>query len=188
MRHLTPLKITLAILAGASLQQPLQAARLAYDGFNYTLANDALISGAPATGAGTLGFNAAFVSGNVNFVTAGLSYSGIAPVVGGAMKFDAGDTLTARSWGNATTFPADGTYWYSFLITPKAGGRGTLNIMASTNSTNGQDGFGMRLDNNLFYAALGINRVMPRPGLCRVRKLEAANPGVWHSIPYSHAA
>ena len=46
----------------------------------------------------------------------------------------------------------------------------------------------LEIGDNAVYAALGINRVMPRPGLCRVRKLEAANPGVWHSIPYSHAA
>lgn len=136
------------LLASTMLAVPAFGARLAYDGFNYTLANNAVISGAPAAGAGTLGFNAAFVSGNVNFVTAGLSYTGIAPVLGGAIRFDANDTLTARPWGNTTTFPADGTYWYSFLIKPESGARGTLNILSSTNSTNGQDGFGMRLDNN----------------------------------------
>jgi hypothetical protein len=114
------------LLAVALLAAPAFGARLAYDGFDYsgTLANDALISGAPASGAGTLGFNAAFVSANVNFLTSGLTYSGFTPVIGGALKFDINDTLTARPWGNTATFPANGTYWYSFLIKPQvAAGR-----------------------------------------------------------------
>ena len=50
--------------------------------------------------------------------------------------------------------------------------------------TNGNVG----IDNNLCYAARGINGVMPPPDLCRAHKLEAHIPFVCHSIPYSHAA
>ena len=33
-----------------------------------------------------------------------------------------------------------------------------------------------------------FGQIMPRPDLCRVRKLKARIPVVRHSIPYSHAA
>jgi hypothetical protein len=33
-----------------------------------------------------------------------------------------------------------------------------------------------------------LDQIMPRPDLCRVRKLKARIPVVRHSIPYSHAA
>jgi hypothetical protein len=42
--------------------------------------------------------------------------------------------------------------------------------------------------NNLVYAVRGINEVMPPPDLCRVHKLEAHIPVVFHFEPYSHAA
>lgn len=123
------------------------AALIAYDGFNYSpgLANDALINTAPNGGTG---FLSGFVSGNVNYLAAGLTHLSLpAMSIGGTMEFDPNDTLTERAWGSTGAAPADGTYWYSFAFRPDSGGRGTFNIMSSTLSANGQNGVGLRLDN-----------------------------------------
>jgi hypothetical protein len=44
------------------------------------------------------------------------------------------------------------------------------------------------IDNNLVYAACGINEIMPPPDLCRVVKLEAHIPGVPEVIEFQRAA
>ena len=46
----------------------------------------------------------------------------------------------------------------------------------------------LEIDNNLIYAARGINKIMPPPDLCRVVKLEAHIPGVPEVIEFQRAA
>jgi hypothetical protein len=46
----------------------------------------------------------------------------------------------------------------------------------------------LEIDNNLIYAARGINQVMPPPDLCRVTKLEAQITATSNAIGYEHAA
>jgi hypothetical protein len=46
----------------------------------------------------------------------------------------------------------------------------------------------IEIDNNLVYAARGINEIMPPPDLCRVAKLEAHISGVPKLIEFQRAA
>lgn len=148
------------------------AVLIAYEGFDYSpgLANNALINTAPNGGTG---FTSGFTSSNVNYSSTGLTSAVAGTVtvpIGGAIRFDPSDNLTQRAWGTMTTAPADGTYWYSFLFRPLdstssgSGGRGTFNIMSATNSTNGQDGVGLRLDNANSGADLLFKALSPTGG------------------------
>jgi hypothetical protein len=141
--------IPTAVLALTLISAPsLHATLIAYEGFDYSpgLANDALISTAPNGGSG---FTTGFASANANYLSVGLTHPGLITMsIGGTMEFDPSDTLTERAWGSMTGAPADGTYWYSFAFRPDSGGRGTFNIMSSPSlSSNGQNGVGLRLDN-----------------------------------------
>jgi hypothetical protein len=155
--------VAMTLIAATSLHATL----IAYEGFNYSpgLANDALINTAPNGGSG---FTTGFTSANVNYLDTGLSHPGLISIgIGGAMKFDPSDTLTERAWGSPTSAPADGTYWYSFAFKPDSGGRGTFNIMSSTLSSNGQNGVGLRLDNetnNSSGTSLRLKALSPSAG------------------------
>jgi hypothetical protein len=46
----------------------------------------------------------------------------------------------------------------------------------------------LEIDNNLIYAARGINEIMPPPDLCRVTKLEAQITATSDAIGYERAA
>jgi hypothetical protein len=134
------------LLLGSALTTFVYAQPLVVQQFNYPdLLDQALIS--TVVPAGT------YTSTNVNYVTAGLSYVGMPAALGGAIQFNPSDTLVGPSptpWVGAGTPTAveTGTYWYSFLFRPEAGIRGTVNVMFSTGSANGQDGVGIRVDNN----------------------------------------
>jgi hypothetical protein len=160
--------ISTAVLAVTVISATsLHATLIAYEGFNYSpgLANDALISTAPNGGSG---FTAGFTSANVNYLTTGLNHPGVITMsIGGTMKFDPSDTLTERAWGSLSAAPIDGTYWYSFAFRPDSGGRGTFNIMSSTLSANGQNGVGLRLDNeanNASGTSLRLKALSPSAG------------------------
>jgi hypothetical protein len=153
----------------------LHAALIAYDGFNYGpgLANDALINTAPNGG---IGFLTGFTSANVNYLDAGLTHLSLpAMALGGTMEFDPSDTLTERAWGSMGAAPTDGIYWYSFAFRPDNGGRGTFNIMSSTLSANGQNGVGLRLDNET------------NNGSGTTLRLKALTPSAGESSPFTVA-
>lgn len=137
------------ILLALALALPASAARLAYEGFDYTEADGTSISGLN----GGDGWDEAYPApgGGPLTLQPGLSYSGgNAPAtIGKSMNFGANANLSSgRDWADSSTPPVNGTYYYSFQIDPIAAARGTVMIMKATNSGDGQNGFGIRLDNN----------------------------------------
>jgi alpha-glucosidase (family GH31 glycosyl hydrolase) len=81
-------------------------------------------------------------------LAAGLTYPGLTSA-GKSLEFGAnGDLRSGRDWADSSAPPANGTYWYSFLVKPSTGGRGTFIPFRSTASIDGQNGFGIRIDNN----------------------------------------
>ncbi len=136
-----------AVLASGLSPNSLQAGLLAYEGFGYV---DPI--GTPITGLnGGTGWLAAYPAPNNATVVLGenLSYPGLTSA-GWGLDFNGGSgTLTTgRDWASSANSPADGTYWYSFLTRQDSAGRGTLMIFKSTSSGDGQNGFGLRIDNN----------------------------------------
>jgi hypothetical protein len=128
--------------------------------FSATTANAVLLATEPldyleASGTALTGLNGgsgwleAYPSTSV-ILTNGLSYPG-AYTVGQAMRFGASMNLSSgRDWGTDATVPLpDGSvYYYSVLVLPELNGRGTFIPFKSTGSGDGQNGFGIRIDNN----------------------------------------
>jgi hypothetical protein len=142
-------KRTLLVAAlAASLASSASATLIAYEGFNYTEANGTSISGLN----GGTGWVNTYPAPNAPLtIENGLTFSGTNALatVGKSMNFGANANMQAgRNWADASAAPADGTYYYSFQIDPVAAARGTFIIMKTTGSTDGQNGFGIRLDNN----------------------------------------
>jgi hypothetical protein len=146
MTYPNPLKVTLALLASASLQQPAQAARLAYEGFDYTQANGTSVAGLN----GGTGWLEAFPTPDGPHVLAdGLTFTGLT-TVGKSMNRSNG-TLTGdgRNWASSFT---SSTYWYSLLVrstigTDGNGPEGTFNLFQQTSAEPGaftpQNGTGL---------------------------------------------
>lgn len=133
--------IALAISASALTQNPLQAARLAYEGFEYTQANGTSVAGLN----GGTGWREAYPTPDGPHVLAnGLTFTGLS-TVGKSMNRSSG-TLTAdgRNW--AASVDTTATYWYSYLLnstigTDGNGPEGTFNLFQTTNDN--QNGAGI---------------------------------------------
>ena len=174
MRHLSSLKITLALLAGASLQQPLQAARLAYEGFEYTQANGTSVAGLN----GGTGWLEAFPTPDGPHVLAdGLTFTGLANR-GKSMNRSNG-TLTGdgRNW--ATSVDTAATYWYSLLVRSTTGDggngpEGTFNLFQEiTGSLPSQNGTGLEFRKGTVVSDLQI-KVIGNGGATNVRLVPPA--------------
>jgi alpha-glucosidase (family GH31 glycosyl hydrolase) len=121
-------------------------ANLADESFDYTEPPGTSIEGLNG-GSGWLESYPAPNNANVK-LAAGLTYPGLT-TAGKSLEFGADGNLTSgRDWADSSGPPADGTYWYSFLVKPATGGRGTFIPFKSTGSGDGQNGFGLRIDNN----------------------------------------
>ena len=144
-----PKRTLLGAALAATLASSASAALIAYEGFDYSESVGTSITGLnggtgwdeayPAPGGGTL------------LLANGLAYSGTNALatVGKSVNFVANSNMsTGRDWADSTSAVASGTYYYSFQIDPVAAARGTLIIMKTTGSGDGQNGFGIRLDNN----------------------------------------
>jgi hypothetical protein len=122
------------------------ATPLAYEGFDYPEDIGTSVGGLN----GGSGWDNAFpVPNNADLtLSSGLNYPGLT-TVGKAMRYGVNANLgSGRDWADSSTSLSDGTYWYSFLATPELNGRGTFMIFKSTGSGDGQNGFGLRIDNN----------------------------------------
>lgn len=152
-RRRFPALALVALAAGLQLAaQTARAALLAYDNFSYTNAVGASINGLNG-GVGWLGAYPAPGGTGIIVVTNGLIYTaGLSS--GKAMWFAGGGSSTmgaGRGWGtNATAqLPNGSTYYYSMLVYPMpSNGKGTLNPFNSAGSGDGQNGFGVRIDNH----------------------------------------
>jgi alpha-D-xyloside xylohydrolase len=125
---------------------PSGGANLAFEPFDYSEA----IGTAPTGLNGGTGWDEGYPAPNNATVKLadGLTYPGLT-TVGKAIEVGAnGDLRSGRDWADSSVPPADGTYWYSFLVKPAAAGRGTFIPFKSTASGDGQNGFGLRIDNN----------------------------------------
>lgn len=120
--------------------------------------------------------SSAYTTGNVDYSTTSLVYSGSPALgsAGGSINFGPSDTITAGAFDPDGAGPdiaggtvSNGTYWYSFIFTPVdstvtgSGARGTFNVFSSTTSTNGQNGVGFRIDAgtttaDIQFKALGL--------------------------------
>lgn len=142
------------LLASALFAAPAFGARLAYEGFDYTEADGTSISGLNGGDFWDEAYPAP--SGTVALTPALTTYTGTgAPAtIGKAVKFSNNANLgLGRDWADATVPLANGSvYWYSLYVNPSfdgsASGRGTLVPFKSLLNTNGQEGFGVRIDNN----------------------------------------
>ena len=151
MTHLNPLRISLAVLAGASLQLPSQAARLAYEGFEYTEADGTALSSLTLPGGtgwdGNYGSSQTATTTPVSLI-GGLTYTGLTSASGSkAMKFGSSNTLY-RPWDGSYATPGtvtDGTYWYSVLFYAPSNVRGGT-LCAFGKPTDPQNGIGVRMD------------------------------------------
>lgn len=133
--------IALAISASALTQNPLQAERLAYEGFDYTEANGTSVAGLN----GGTGWDEAFPTPDGSHVLAnGLTFTGLSTV--GKSMNRSGGTLTGdgRNW--AASVDTGATYWYSYLLnstigTDGNGPEGTFNLFQTTSDN--QNGAGI---------------------------------------------
>jgi hypothetical protein len=139
------------LLASTLLAAPAFGARLAYEGFDYTQADATKLHAITTPGGtgwtGKYGGKTTTATTDASLISPGLTYTGLAPTTGKAMKWQNGHEFY-RPWGSGTyaapVAPANGTYWYSLLFRP-LGGRGTICIMGKP--TDPQNGFGIRMDN-----------------------------------------
>jgi hypothetical protein len=133
--------IALAISASALTQNPLQAERLAYEGFDYTEANGTSVAGLN----GGTGWDEAFPTPDGPHVLAnGLTFTGLS-TVGKSMNRSNG-TLTANGRNWAASVDTSATYWYSYLLnstigTDGNGPEGTFNLFQTTSDN--QNGAGI---------------------------------------------
>ncbi len=143
-------KIVAAVAATmAAMLTQAHATQFAYEGFNYT--EDV---GTPLLGLnGGTGWEAAYpdsASAQKGVLTDGLSFPGVNDNVGLAMRQAGNSNLSSgRAWDTAPVL-ADGAYWYSMMVKPQATlGRGTLiPFRDPTGSADGQNGAGLRIDND----------------------------------------
>jgi hypothetical protein len=148
------------ILLALALALPVSAARLAYEGFEYTQTDGTKLNAITSPGGsgwtGIYGETTTDTTTDGSLISPGLTYTGLAPTPGKAMKWQNGQRFY-RPWGSGTyaapEAPANGTYWYSLLFRP-LGGRGTICIMGKPNDP--QNGFGIRMDNET-NSASGVN-------------------------------
>jgi hypothetical protein len=139
------------ILLALALALPASATRLAYEGFEYTQTDGTKLNAITSPGGsgwtGIYGETTTDTTTDASLISPGLTYTGLAPTQGKAMKWQNGQRFY-RPWGSGTyaapVAPANGTYWYSLLFRP-LGGRGTICIMGKPNDP--QNGFGIRMDN-----------------------------------------
>lgn len=135
------------ILLAFALALPASAARLAYEGFDYTEADETALTGLNGGTGWTEAYPSVTGSGGTYRLAPGLSFTGYSPTIGKSAERTGSATLTTngRNWAPSIV---SGTYWYSFLMNPTATatnvGRGTFGVVqgASTN----QNGFGIRYD------------------------------------------
>ena len=133
--------VALALSASALTQNPLQAERLAYEGFDYTEANGTSVAGLN----GGSGWDEAFPTPDGPHVLAnGLTFTGLS-TVGKSMNRSNG-TLTANGRNWAASVDTSATYWYSYLLnstigTDGNGPEGTFNLFQTTSDN--QNGAGI---------------------------------------------
>ena len=133
--------IALALSASALTQNPLQAARLAYEGFEYIQANGTSVAGLN----GGTGWREAYPTPDGPHVLAnGLTFTGLS-TVGKSMNRSNG-TLTANGRNWAASVDTSATYWYSYLLnstigTDGNGPEGTFNLFQTTSDN--QNGAGI---------------------------------------------
>jgi hypothetical protein len=121
---------------------PIRADIIAHDSFDYAQSNGSTITGAN----GGVGWNTGYVAtGAVNFAASGLAFNGF-DSTGGAVRYGANGTLSngGRSFATAAGGLSGKTLWYSFLVKPELGGRGTFAPFMANNSN--QNGLGIRID------------------------------------------
>ncbi len=139
------------ILLALALALPASAARLAYEGFEYTEADGTALSSLATPGGtgwdGNYGSNLTSTTTSVN-LRPGLTYTGFASAPSSkSMRFGSSNTIY-RPWSGSYATPdtvADGTYWYSFIFRPTAGSRGGT-LCPFGRPSDPQNGFGMRMD------------------------------------------
>lgn len=122
------------------------AGLLAHEGFDYSEANGTSVAGLN----GGTGFDEAWPTPNNANLTLvdGLSVPGGLVTSGKAMQYGVNANVgdgRAYNGGGALT---NGEYWYSLLVKPTPGGRGTLIPFRSTGSGDGQNGWGIRVDSD----------------------------------------
>lgn len=152
MRY-TLLAAVAAVALGAASAQ---AALLAYEGFNYTEADGTSLAGLN----GGTGFNTAWPTpANSVTLAPGLSFTGSLPSAGKAGRWGASANVgVGRQYnGGGSITPVSGstTYWYSLLVQPVSvgGSQGTLIPFRSSTSGDGQNGWGVRLNNTGTFVA-----------------------------------
>jgi hypothetical protein len=122
------------------------AALLAYEGFNYSEATGTSIAGLN----GGTGFGEAWPTpNNANLtLTDGLTIPGDLVTAGKGLRYGANANVSDGRAYNGGGALANGEYWYSFLVKPGVGGRGTLMPFRSSTSGDGQNGWGLRIDSD----------------------------------------
>ncbi len=143
---------TLIALAGAlTLAASSHAALLVYEPYDYTNDLGTAITGlAGGTSYGT-NWTSPYPAPNAGasiVLSNGLSFPGLT-TVGKAMRWGPNaNQNVGRTWGDTSGSLEDGaTYWYSFLAqVENPNGRGTFIPFKSTGSGDGQNGFGLRVD------------------------------------------
>lgn len=156
-----PLTGALAILAALAL--PVSAARLAYEGFDYTQAIGTSVAGLN----GGTGWTEAFPTPDGNHLLAtGLTFTGL--TTAGKSMARSGGTLTAdgRNW--ATSVNTAETYWYSFLLNSSSH-EGTFNLFQAPASN--QNGTGLELRKDTLPSTNTIIKATGNGGVVTVRSV-----------------
>lgn len=126
----------LAANAGASLA--------VYEGFDYEVGPLAGKGG----GTGFVAGSTYTTTGDTVAVAAdSLSYTGLLSGTGNQLGMAANQNIGAgRGWGTNSTPAGGSVFWYSFLVKPTNGSRGTFVPFSGTSAnSNGQNGFGLRM-------------------------------------------
>jgi autotransporter-associated beta strand protein len=134
-------KLSLLLAASMAVSLAAHASLIAYEGFKYTNAFGSSVN-LTATNGGT-GWLTAFKS-NIG-LSNNLSYAGIySPSGTKAFAYIGGTSMgDGRDWGSTNTYPANGVYWYGFLINPTTTNcTGYFNIMKALGDS--QNGIGLR--------------------------------------------
>ncbi len=140
----------LSAALAVALTSSASAALIAYEGFDYTEANDTALTGLSGGIGWTEAYPSVTSSGGTYSIADGLSFTGI-PSSGKSAQRTASATLTGNGRNWATSLTA-GTYWYSFLMKPTATdttvGRGTFGLLQNGSGSDNQNGYGIRIDNS----------------------------------------
>jgi hypothetical protein len=138
----------LSAALAVALTSSASAALIAYEGFDYTEANDTALTGLSGGIGWTEAYPSVTSSGGTQIIADGLSFTGI-PSSGKSAQRTASATLTGNGRNWAATLTA-GTYWYSFLMKPTstaaANGRGTFGLLQNGSGSDNQNGYGIRFD------------------------------------------